>query len=366
MTWTAPSTATYRVLVSRYRNIVDQCNHSGAFDATLAFKVCAAPSISTQPSNSTICSGATASFSVGTSCNGSNTFQWQVKVGAGSFTNLSNGANVSGATTTALSLTSVTVGMSTNQYRCIVTNDLCSNTSTSNAATLTVNPQPLTTATPSSQTICSGSPITNIVLSTSNGIPGTTYSWTRNNTASVTGISSSGTTDISGTLTNTTSSAVTVTFTINSNGGGCSGTTVTSTVVVNANASISTQPGNPSICEGANATLSVSATGTGLSYQWQDNSGGSMANISGATNATLNQNAVTNGMNGRQYRCVVSGTCNSVTSNVGTLTVKPLPIVNINSAPLSASYCGSGSVSLTASGATGYTCGVREVPQVLR
>lgn len=355
LVWTAPSTATYRVLVSRYRNSGDPCNHSGSQSGTLAYKVCAAPSITTQPSNSTICSGATASFSVGTSCNGSNTFQWQVKVGAGSFTNLSNGANVSGATTTALSLTSVTVGMSTNQYRCIVTNDLCSNTSTSNAATLTVNPQPLTTASPSSQTICSGSPITNIVLGTSNGISGTTYSWTRNNTASVTGISSSGTTDISGTLINTTSSAVTVTFTINSNGGGCSGTTATSTVVVNANASISTQPGSQSICAGANATFTVAATGTGLTYQWQDNSSGSMANISGATNATLNQNAVTNGMNGRQYRCVVTGTCNSVTSNIGTLTVNPLPTVSINSAPLSASYCGSGSVSLTASGATGYT-----------
>jgi len=79
------------------------------------------------------------------------------------------------------------------------------------------------TATPASQTSCSGSAITNIILSNAT-------SWTRDNTATVTGIAASGTGNISGTLTNTTSSPVTVTFTITAT---CSGLPITATVTVN-------------------------------------------------------------------------------------------------------------------------------------
>ncbi|NOT50058.1 MAG: HYR domain-containing protein [Chitinophagaceae bacterium] len=97
----------------------------------------------------------------------------------------------------------------------------------------TVNPIPVATATPSSQTVCSG-PITTIVL-TSNE-PGTTYSWTRDNTVNVTGIATSGTGDISGTLTNNTTVPQTVTFTITPTitATGCAGAPITATVNVQA------------------------------------------------------------------------------------------------------------------------------------
>ncbi|MEK7226129.1 MAG: hypothetical protein AAB221_10630, partial [Bacteroidota bacterium] len=65
------------------------------------------------------------------------------------------------------------------------------------------------TATPSFQAICSGSPITAIVLNSIQ--PGTTFNWTRDNTATVTGIAASGSGNISGTLTNTTNAPVPVT-----------------------------------------------------------------------------------------------------------------------------------------------------------
>lgn len=68
------------------------------------------------------------------------------------------------------------------------------------------------TATPTVQTICSGTPITTIVLGSN--LPGTTFNWTRDNTATVTGIPASGLGNISGTLTNTTNAPVPVTFTI--------------------------------------------------------------------------------------------------------------------------------------------------------
>ncbi|MBI5858808.1 MAG: immunoglobulin domain-containing protein [Sphingobacteriales bacterium] len=71
---------------------------------------------------------------------------------------------------------------------------------------------PIASATPLSQSICSGASITPIILSSNVG--GTSYTWTRNNTTTVTGIPANGSGNISGILTNTTNAPVTVTFTI--------------------------------------------------------------------------------------------------------------------------------------------------------
>ena len=95
----------------------------------------------------------------------------------------------------------------------------------------TVNPTPNAVATPSSQIICSASPITTIVLSSAVG--GTTYTWTRNNLVNLTGIPASGSGNISGTLTNTTSAVQTTTFTIIPTASGCTGAPITATVTVN-------------------------------------------------------------------------------------------------------------------------------------
>ena len=80
------------------------------------------------------------------------------------------------------------------------------------SGTITVNATPNASATPSTQTICSGASITPIVITGT--VPGTMYNWTRNNTATATGIAASGSGDISGALTNTTTAPVTVTFTV--------------------------------------------------------------------------------------------------------------------------------------------------------
>lgn len=104
-------------------------------------------------------------------------------------------------------------------------------------ATVTVNPTPNAVATPASQTICSGATITPIVIS--GAVTGTTYSWTRNNTATVTGIAASGTGNINGALTNTTNAPVTVTFTITPTANGCPGPTSTATVLVNPTPTVS-------------------------------------------------------------------------------------------------------------------------------
>jgi len=84
---------------------------------------------------------------------------------------------------------------------------------------------------------------------------------------------------------------------------------VSRTLVIE-DATITSQPQGQSFTLGGGATLSVSATGTGLTYQWQLNS----SNIPGATSSTLNLTNLT-AANAGAYRVVVSSTAGgSVTS----------------------------------------------------
>ncbi len=86
-------------------------------------------------------------------------------------------------------------------------------------------------------------------------------------------------------------------------------------------ASITNLAGNPQ-------NLTVTATGTGLTYQWQVDKGGGFANAventdgTGSQTATFTTVAATTGMTGYRYQCVVSGTCSpSQTTSQTTLSV---------------------------------------------
>lgn len=144
---------------------------------------------------------------------------------------------------------------------------------------VTVNPTPTATASIASQTVCSGA-ITPINLT--GNVTGTTFNWTRDNTVAATGIAASGSGNISGTLTNTTSNPVTVTFTITPTANGCTGTPITATVTVGA-APVIVCPANISISNitntcGAPATYTVSATGIpapDISYSFSGATAGS-------------------------------------------------------------------------------------------
>jgi hypothetical protein len=108
-------------------------------------------SITTQPASQTVCAGTNVTFAVvtpGASLPAGNfqSYQWQVKVGSGSFT------NIAGANSSSLILPAVATSLSTNQYRVIITNSCF--TVTSNAATLTVNASPAVTATALANRIC--------------------------------------------------------------------------------------------------------------------------------------------------------------------------------------------------------------------
>ena len=93
-------------------------------------------------------------------------------------------------------------------------------------------------------------------------------------------------------------------------------------LTVNSAPAITVAPANTTVCAGSNASFSVTATGSGLTYQWQLNTGSGFNNISGATAASYTENAVTLGQNGHQYQVIVTGICGSpLTSSAATLNV---------------------------------------------
>lgn|GEM_PF-3865106 len=115
---------------------------------------------------------------------------------------------------------------------------------------------------------------------------------------------------------------------------------------------IGTHPEDATVYAGEDATFSVSATGTGLSYQWQVDEGSGFANIPSGTGATLTLDDVTTAMSGNQYQVVVNGTiAPPAMSNAATLQVRPGAPTNV------VATAGDGRVQLTwnpTPGATGY------------
>jgi uncharacterized delta-60 repeat protein len=104
---------------------------------------------------------------------------------------------------------------------------------------------------------------------------------------------------------------------------------------------ITAQPASLTVCERGSATLSVTATGTALSYQWRKN--GDL--IDGATNSSLTINPVETGDAGA-YDVLVSGACGMIISEPATLTVDAYSInPSYRSFPANG---GNGSISVTA------------------
>lgn len=94
---------------------------------------------------------------------------------------------------------------------------------------------------------------------------------------------------------------------------------------------ITNHPKNVEVKEKETAIFTVEATGSDLSYQWQQstNNGSKWTNITGETNTTYTIATTTMDMNDTQYRCVVENDIGKVTSDAATLTVTAIPTYSI-------------------------------------
>lgn len=107
---------------------------------------------------------------------------------------------------------------------------------------------------------------------------------------------------------------------------GCSQTVSNPTqLYVAEQTAISTQPTSINGCRNASASLSISALGQNLAYQWKKNG----QDILNANKATLSFSSLQQTDEG-SYTCVVTGYCgNPITSSVATITLIPAPTVNL-------------------------------------
>ncbi|NTW31315.1 MAG: hypothetical protein HGB12_01550 [Bacteroidetes bacterium] len=125
------------------------------------------------------------------------------------------------------------------------------------------------------------------------------------------------------------------------------------TLTINTAPEITSQPTSPAtVCNGTGTpSFTVSASGAGLTYQWQEYTS-SWSNVSnggvysGATSATLTITNPTSGMNGYKYKCIVSGTCSPSATSDGSATLSVNPTPTVNNTPLSQTICSGANTSL--------------------
>ena len=119
-------------------------------------------------------------------------------------------------------------------------------------------------------------------------------------------------------------------------------------------AAITAQPTDQTVVSGTSATFTVAASNA-TGYQWQisTNSGGSFSNISSATAASYSTGVTALSDSGTQYRVVVAGSANTVTSSAVTLTVTAAPVapsISVHPADLTVTAGQDAGFSVTAAG----------------
>ena len=225
----------------------------------------------------------------------------------------------SGITTNALSITNPPVSFNNNQYYCTVSVAGCP-TLTSSIGVLTVTQTPAAPPTPTAlaNPACSG---TALIAMTST-VAGVTWYWQ--------GTTSMGTSTTNPTsLNDNISTSGTYYVRARTDGSSCLSAQSSTIITINTPPNVLTNPVDKSVCIGNNTTFSVSASGSGLSYVWQVNTGSGFTNLtnvapySNVTTAIMTITGITAGINGYLYQCVVNGAspCTAATSTIATLVI---------------------------------------------
>ncbi len=265
-----------------------------------------APTITSQPVNTTVSVASTATFSVGASGTAPLSYQWK-----------KNGSNIVGATSTSYTTPSTALADNGGVFAVIVTN--AAGSATSNNATLTVSAPPSITGQPANASVTAGNTATFSVAVS--GTSPFTYQWKKNGTSINAATSASYTTPVAALSDSGSTFSVTVRNAVGSVTSNAATLTVGAAPVA---PTITSQPVNTTVSVASTATFSVGASGTApLSYQWKKNG----SNIVGATSASYTTPSTALADNGGAFSVIVTNAAASATSNNATLTVSPLTAV---------------------------------------
>ena len=196
-------------------------------------------------------------------------------------------------------------------------------TTTSTSFVLTVastSTAPVITSQPGAVTVVAGGSATFSVAATGN--PSPTYQWLRN------GAAISGATAASYSMASVqTADAGSYTVVVSNAAG--SVTSSAATLIVTEGVSILSQPASQTIAKNTSATLTVTASGSGLTYQWYAGDAGDVAApISGATSSSYTTPKLGSS---KRYWVRVSGSGQSVNSATAVVTVLSSPRVGSGS-----------------------------------
>lgn len=317
------------------------------------------PVISSQPAASTVKVNANAIFKLVAKTQAGVTFQYQwqrLPVGTSIWANLTTTTTYSGATTASLTVKNVSLTMSRDQFRGVVSDSAGSNTT--NSSTLLVENVPAIILQPVPDAVMAPGAANFTVVAY--GVPVPTYQWQRKPAASSTWAKLAK----SAIYANVTTASLTVNTTtlamsgdqfecVVKNSLGSVTSVAANLTVTPSPASITTQPVNKSANLGGSVQFAVVAAGIPTpALQWQISSdgGASWSNLTGSTNATLTVGNVTAAMAGDQFRCQATNSAGSAVSNAATLTVNLAP--KITTQPSNQTLFVGGSATFTVS-ATG-------------
>lgn len=279
-----------------------------------------APTITVQPNSTiSIVSGGNGSLSLTATGNPSPTYQWQVRANAGEAW-----SNISGATSSTLSLNGVATSDNGKQYQCIVTNSQGSVTSDVSTLTVTVV-APEVSIQASATSVQAGTSVT--YTATASGTAPLSYVWEVSTDSGANWQVIAGETSTTYTLSALMADSGKQFRSVVTNSGGSDTSNVVSLTVTPVIPSISVQPQPQSVILPAKATFSVTATNA-ATYQWEYKASGSSTwvAISGATSASYQTDDTTisggTANDGDQYRVVLTSSSGGVaTSNAVALTV---------------------------------------------
>ncbi|MBN1143091.1 MAG: immunoglobulin domain-containing protein [Bacteroidales bacterium] len=304
----------YNALVTGY------CGSSASNAASLT--ILSSSIIVVQPNGNTRCEGESVTISI-TATSGIHTYQWKRNGVI-----LSDNIRTSGSQGSSLTITDL-VAADAGAYSCLV--DGIEN---SIPAILYVNRTTTVTSVSGETDLCNGEAITLQVSATGDSLK---YSWYRD------GIKLSDDLTVQGSSTGTlgihpVDPGYSGSYYCEVSGACGMANSTPMDISVSSPAFITTQPANVTVCEGMPINISVGATGSNLTYQWQKNGTAITddARITGAQNAALVINNAATADAG-VYSCIISGTCNTVYSTSALTEV--LPVTTITQQPVNANRC---------------------------
>jgi hypothetical protein len=316
-----------------YYVIVDAaCNMQKKSSAAL-LTINPATAISTQPSSQTVCADSSVTFSVVASGSGELTYQWQQSTDGGT-----TWSDITGQTTSSLSLTGVIYGMNNYQYRVVVTSNVCGS-AISNSAILTVNNGPMANA-GSDKTVCTN--VATISLTGTNAGQTASYLWTTSGTGTFS-VPTALITTYTPSAADKALASITLTLTATKTSGSCRASTDSMVLYFQKNP-VASAGIDQTICESATVSLTGTNAGGPATYLWTTSGTGAFSDAT-ALSTTYTPSTADRTAGSVTITLTATGItpCSGTSADSMLISIRPTPTANAGS---DQTVCKGGTVTL--------------------